>query len=367
MVVLSYILLSLIALQTCFSTWFLWAMGASAKSKRKPTDQQPLSIIICAKNEADNLRQNLPKVLTQDYPDYEVIVVDDASTDDTAAILQSFAQQYTRLKIVTIGRDEERLLPGKKFALNKAVAVAKNELLLLTDADCIPASGHWASLMAVPLQGQKELVAGYGGYKKAAGWLNKFIRWETLHTFIQYSSYANTGIPYMAVGRNIAYKKALLLDAQQSELWATIPSGDDDLLIRATANRKNMTVVAEPDAFTYSDAKDNMKDWIAQKQRHVSTGKLYKVHSRFLLSLYGFSHGLMWLLFGLLLCMGQSHLVIDVMFLRCLLSWAVWSIAAFSLQERWLILWFPLCDIAWAIYNFALSPYILFKNKQQWT
>jgi glycosyltransferase involved in cell wall biosynthesis len=364
---LSYTLLILIVLQTTYTVWFLWAMGTSAKSKLNNTVQSGISIIICAKNEADNLLKNLPQILAQQHPDFEVIVVDDASSDDTASILQNFAAKHSQLKIVTIEKDEKRLLPGKKFALSKAVARAKNQLLLLTDADCTPASEHWAGMMTAPLQNGKELVAGYGGYNKYSGWLNKFIRWETIHTFIQFSSYANTGMPYMAVGRNIAYKKTLLLTAQETELWSVLPSGDDDLLIRTTANRNNTTIIAEPDAFTFSEAKNNIKDWLAQKQRHLSTGKLYKRHHRVLLSLYGLSHGLMWLFFLLLLSMGQAHLVMGTMILRCALTWTIWAIAAFSLQERWLILWFPVCDIAWAIYNFALSPYIFFKNKHQWT
>jgi cellulose synthase/poly-beta-1,6-N-acetylglucosamine synthase-like glycosyltransferase len=364
---LSNILLFLIVLQTGYAIWFLWSMGGSSQKIEGTSDLEGISIIICAKNESRNLQDRLEQILNQIHPKFEVIVVDDASEDDTKNVLEAFGDQYPNLKIIHIDTNEARVFPGKKFALSKAVAQAQYEILLLTDADCTPASEHWANLMTAPLQTNKEIVAGYGGYKKASGWLNKFIRWETMHSFIQYSSYANTGLPYMAVGRNIAYKKNKLLKAQQSVLWATMPSGDDDILIRTTATKKNMAIIADPLAFTYSEAKNTLHDWWVQKQRHVSTGKLYKKGVQFLLSLYGLSHGFMWLLFIILLCMGKASLVFETMLLRCALTWVIWAIAAQRLQEQRLILWFPICDIAWAIYNFALSPFIFFKNKQQWT
>lgn len=365
--ILFFICSACILLQILFAVWMLWTGPSSAGPFRKEEQRVlPLSIIICARNEAPQLRKNLESVLQQDHPDFEVIVVNDRSEDDTATVLDSFSA-YPNLRCIHIPVTEEAALPGKKFALSKGVAAAKFERLLLCDADCTPATTAWARLMAAPLQDKTEIVAGYGAYERHKGWLNLFIRWETLHTFIQYCSFTRSGMPYMAVGRNLACTKSTLQQAQAQPLWASMPSGDDDLLMRLAANRHNTKIVQDPAAFTCSTPKLSFAAWLAQKQRHLSTGKLYRPHIKLLLSLYGFSHGLMWLLFGLLCLAGKAYLVSTMMLLRCLLCWSMWAASAQAMRENSLVLFLPLCDVGWALYNLILSPYIFFKTKKQWT
>jgi glycosyltransferase involved in cell wall biosynthesis len=345
----------------------LWAVGGSNTDAKNKERFEPLTIIICAHNEAQNLQSNLPFVLQQDYPDFEIIVVNDASDDNSLAILEAFARVYKNLKIINIAHQEARDLPGKKFALSKAVAIAQHEMLLLCDADCKPVSNDWATKMALPLHQSKDIVAGYGAYKERKYWLNKFIRWETMHSFLQYSCYANSGMPYMAVGRNLACRKVTLETAQKAPIWSSMPSGDDDLLVKLMGKRKNVAIVSDPNSFTISEAKSNFSDWLKQKQRHISTGKLYKRNIQFLLGSYALTHGLMWLLWLILWLGGLGYLISSLMLLRCILVWSLWGITADNLREKKLILWLPFCDIAWAIYNLILSPYIFFKTKKQWT
>lgn len=332
----------------------------------------PVSVIICARNEAANLQKNLPAILSQRYENeagkrmYEVIVVNDASTDDTAKVLDELGRANASLQVVTIPQNAERNLPGKKFALGKGVAAANHELLLLTDADCIPASEYWLEKMILPLAGGKQVVAGVGKFFPAKGLLNAFVRWETLHTFLQYSTYTSADRPYMAVGRNMACTKAAFMHAQQSDAWAKLPSGDDDLLVNAVADSNNAFFVADPATFTYSPAKEDWQSWIKQKQRHLSTGKYYKPAIILLLGIYACSHALMWLTFFMLLLTSNWLLALGVMACRCVVYWMIWAEAAHKLHEKRLTRFFPLADIGWMIYNFAFSPYIFFKNKQSW-
>lgn len=335
-------------------------------------DTPAASVIICAKNEAENLRQNMPAILSQRYmneagkPLYEVIVVDDASTDHTALVLLSVQKDHPNLKIVNITAEEERRFKGKKFALSKGVAVAENQFLVMTDADCRPVSDNWLQLMVAPLTEGKEIVAGYGKFKAHQGLLNSFIRWETLHTFLQYSTYAMNGFPYMAVGRNIACTKAIFEKAITSEAWNKLPSGDDDLLVNAAATQDNIAIVVNKDSFTLSMPKADFTDWVSQKQRHLSTGKYYKPSTKGLLSIYASSHALMWLLFIPLLFMGDIQMVLLAMAFRCFIYWFIWLDTTRKLKEKHLVSLFPVLDFAWMIYNFGFSPYIIWKNKKQW-
>ena len=332
----------------------------------------PVSILICARNEAINLAENLPAVLAQQYHDgsgkpmYEVVVVDDSSDDDTPGLLTRLQLQFQHLRIVTVPAHEVRTLKGKKFALDKAVSAAANDWLLLTDADCTPAGSHWLSGMVRPLAEGKEIVGGYGAYHPTHSWLNAFIRWETMHTFLQFSTYARAGKPYMAVGRNISCTKDILMRAQRAPDWNLLPSGDDDMLINIAATSGNMAIVDDPEAFTYSHTKEAFSDWVTQKQRHVSTGKYYPAQTKLRLGLYGFTHAAVWFYFIALLFTSLAMPAIYIMAVRCIMYWLLWAVTARRLKEKSLILKLPVLDIAWMLYNFTFLPYILFKNKKNW-
>jgi len=334
--------------------------------------QQPVSVIVCAHNEAPNLLANLPSVLSQKYKDgvgkslYEVVVVNDASTDNTEDVLNSLKIKYPHLIIVEVSADTYRTLPGKKFALSYGVAAASNEWLLMTDADCKPAGEHWLGSMVAPLAYGKEIVLGYGAHRTTSGLLNAFIRWETVHTFLQYSTYAMAGTPYMGVGRNLACTRQTMLEAQEAPIWGSLPSGDDDFLVRIMADNSNTAVVSTPRAFTYTDAKNSVDEWVAQKQRHLSTGKYYKAISILLLGFYACSHALMWLAFILLLFTIVAKAALVAVAVRCLLYWPVMAYTAHRLREKKLFTLLPLFDFGWMIYNFAFAPYVLWKNKKQW-
>ncbi len=334
--------------------------------------QQPVSVIICAHNEAPNLLVNLPSVLSQKYKDsvgkplYEVVVVNDASSDNTEDILNSLKIKYPHLIIVDVSADTYRTLPGKKFALSYGVAAASHEWLLMTDADCRPASEHWLSSMVAPLSKNKDIVLGYGAHRSAPGLLNTFIRWETVHTFLQYSTYAVAGNPYMGVGRNLACTRQTMIEAQEAPIWGSLPSGDDDFLVRIMADNSNTAVVSTPVAFTYTDAKNTVDEWVSQKQRHLSTGKYYKTISILLLGFYACSHALMWLAFILLLFTVVAKAALVAVAVRCLLYWPIMAYAAHRLREKKLFTLLPLFDFGWMIYNFAFAPYVLWKNKKQW-
>lgn len=362
-----------IVIQLAYILYFFTHIFSLAQKTSRYTPTNPVSVIICARNEADNLKNNLPAILSQRYANvqgntiYEVIVVDDASDDDTAMVLQEIASIHNHLRIVTIPPEVERTLPGKKYALSKAVEVAHYDKLVMIDADCEPSSALWLLQMTKPFMEGKDIVLGYGQYKTEVSVLNSFIRWETVHTFLQYSSYAKAGRPYMAVGRNMACTKAAFLKAQKSPQWGKLPSGDDDLLVRAAGGRGNVAVICNRGAFTITHAKDEWGAWAHQKQRHLSTGKYYRFFTKFLLGLYGFSHAAAWAFFFVMLFTPLWAEALAVMVLRCGIYWMVWQRSACILNEKRLIRYFPFFDLGWLLYNFVFSPYILWKNKQQWT
>lgn len=244
----------------------------------------PVSVIIAAKNEAENLALHLPYILTQEYPEFEVIIAVNNTTDTTIQVLEHLQQEYSHLKWIEINTVPEKFSP-KKYALAQAIQRAKYEYLLFTDADCVPNSNTWIKIMMSSFANPKiEMVLGYSPYKRENTILNSFIQYETIFTAIQYLGLAQLGIPYMGVGRNIAYKKSLF----QKYTFNThkhILSGDDDLFVNQTANKTNIAIQITEKAWVYSIPKKTWQSWYRQKSRHISTGKYYKIYHLIILGI----------------------------------------------------------------------------------
>lgn len=267
---------------------FFYSQAAKPEKKKKKSQRRksyfPVSVIICARNEEENLLKHLPLILKQDYPDFEVIVVNDCSDDNTQLILNNFQMQYKNLKVTNIQKDP-KFTHNKKLALTIGIKAASHEHLLFTDADCYPVSKKWIKKIAANYENDIDIVAGYGAYETKPGFLNKLIRFETVFTAMQYMGFAERNLPYMGVGRNLSYKKSLFFKNKGFASHAHLPSGDDDLFVSETATPLNTVIEASPESFTLSVPESRFIDWLRQRKRHFITGPRYKFKIKFLLSL----------------------------------------------------------------------------------
>lgn len=317
---------------------------------QKSVSRQPVSVIICARNEAENLKQLLPLLIAQNYPKYEIILVNDHSTDSTEEVMLNYKDQKNdsekfSIKMISLTGDDGRR--GKKNALTRGIREANYDLLLLTDADCMPVSDNWISLMSSKFAENKDLVLGYGPYRKIKNsFLNKMIRYETLLTAIQYFSYALNGSPYMGVGRNIAYKKELFDKAGGFESHRELLSGDDDLFINAVADSSNTSVCIDKSSFTLSEPETGFKKWFDQKRRHITTSGHYKKNHQLLLGLFYLSQLLFWILAVLLLF--KKEFIVATLIL-IMIRFFVWFTAIYrsstKLEETDLLLLSPFLEI----------------------
>ncbi len=326
-----------------------------------------VSIIICARNESKNLQKYLDRILNQNYRSFEVVVVNDDSSDSTSNILLNFHIKYPILRIVTL-KDKPKG-SGKKFALAEGIKAAKHEILLLTDADCMPNSKYWIRDMVKHLDDQTDIILGYGPHNKAKDILNKWIRYETLNTATQYFSFALAGMPYMGVGRNLMYRKKLFRKAGGFNDHDHLLSGDDDLFINSVANSKNTRITLEPETFMYSDGKQSWKDYYRQKARHLTTGKHYHLKHQILLGLYTLSHFLFYIGGIVLLTLNFSTIfvVVVLVYLVRLSIMILWYRAIFKkLQDTNLIYWVPFFDLGLLLYYLVFSPVLMTGNTNRW-
>lgn len=335
-------------------------------TKSGGASQPPVSVIICARNELKNLRSFLPSVLEQDYPKYQVVVVNDCSWDESAAYLEEMADAYPHLKVVTI-KEQEKYPHGKKLALTLGIKGADHEFLLLTDADCKPASTQWIKEMASHFTDGKDLIIGYGAYLKEGGMLNKWIRFDTVYNALFFLGRAINGKAYMGVGRNLAYRKSLFFANKGFASHYHIITGDDDLFVNETATRTNTSVCLDPIAFTYSKPKATLTAWMHQKRRHMSAGVHYKGKDQRYLGLYFMSLTGFYVLTIILLILKQYPEVIVSMFtIRLIIQMIVFGKGMQKLKENDLIWFTPVFDAFTAFSYPVLSVSSLVIKTKTW-
>lgn len=333
--------------------------------KRNPQSKDfPVSVIICARNEADNLQKNLPSILTQAHKKYEVIVVDDCSTDDTEMVLNLFMKKYNHLRVTRIVEDK-KFTHGKKLAITVGVKAAQYEWLVFTDADCVAVSDQWLNRLQENFKDETEIVLGYGAYHSYDGWLNKYIRYDTATIAMQYLSYAIKGNPYMGVGRNLAYKKSLFFKNKGFASHYNILSGDDDLFVNEAANKTNTGVEFHPDSRTMSEPKFKWRQWTLQKKRHFLTANRYKGRHVFLLGLEPLTRALFYLTFVVLLCMGTNWpIILGLGLFRLIFIITIVKLALDKLHEKKIMPWIVIFDIISLFINFILYITTSFRSKK---
>jgi glycosyltransferase involved in cell wall biosynthesis len=363
--VLAILCISALAFQYLYMLYFFTGFP-----KKMPVDAAldlpKVSLVICARNELENLRKHLHPWLSQKHPHFQVVVVNDRSWDASEDYLDSMAQIHSNLKVVNL-RDADNFWIGKKFALTIGIKAAEHSHLILTDADCMPASDQWLSQIAVGFN-SADIVLGYGGYERKGG-VGSLVVFETVHSALHWMSWAARKKTYMGVGRNLAYKKEMFLNDKGFSTHMHIPSGDDDLFIGSVAKKNNVALRILPEAFTWSSPPVSFSKWIQQRSRHLTTAKLYKPLPKFLLGTWSFTALLLYLLIPIVIFQWKQWPVLALLFgLRWLVYWIFLLIAGIRLKQWKPILLLPFFEpfliVAQSFMHFSNARSK--RNRQRW-
>jgi len=340
-----FLIFSVAAAIQLFYYYFFYLSVFTYKQNVPGKASHPVSVIICARNEAENLSNFLPAVLKQDYPDYEVIVVNDCSEDNSYEILGKYLMQYPHLKISTVNKDP-KFTHNKKFAQFIGIKAAKNEILLFTDADCQPESDKWLEGMTSHFDDKITFVLGYGGYRAEKGLLNKYIRYDSMTIAMQYLGMAIRGIPYMGVGRNLAYRRSAFFANKGFGAHTNLASGDDDLFVNTNASGLNTCVEFSRNTHTRSVPKSTISEWITQKKRHLTTAPYYKLRDKLLLAAEPVTRIIFYTAFILLLSFGFFWpFVLTIFVTRLITQIIVFNLVQKRLNEPRLLAYSLIFDI----------------------
>lgn len=336
------------------------------KARTVAVPDVPVSVIIAARNEADNLRSHLPAVFNQQYPDFEVVVVNDASDDDTDQVLKEFSDRHPNLRVVNVPKND-RHDGGKKLAVTLGIKAAKYNRLLFTDADCEPASPHWIRTVVSRCPSPDGLVLGYSPYRKGRGFLNAVIRTDAWITAMDYFGMALAGVPYMGVGRNLSYDKDVFFEVGGFRTHYALASGDDDLFVNQVATPKNTGVCLEPDGHTVSLPKNTWKAYWHQKRRHLTTGHRYKKKHRCLLMVKPLAVFVLIVSAAILLATNVWTIAVAaVLGVLLLLRWLVFCRSVKWLGQGDILIFAPVMEVAVLFGTAAAHLANAFSKPSQW-
>lgn len=336
------------------------------RPRKKSPGAQPwpelpgVSIVIAVKDGSDSIAKHFNEFLSQDYPLFEILIVNDHSSSEQQKKLEELVHGLTQVALY-----HSTVKPGKKQALSLGIEKAKYDLILCTDADCLPADQGWIKSMVARCTGDN-LVLGYSPYKPGRGLLNCFVRFETLMTGIQYLSWAIAGRPYMGVGRNMLYPRKLFQREDPYKNQEHIPYGDDDLWVQLAARKTNVEVNLDPTSFVYSDPPPSWRSWFKQKHRHLSAAHHYQMTSWWQPGLYGMALVVHWFLLPFLIPFPFDGMIFVLLVLGLAIRWDTYRRWTSQLGDQDTNLWYPVLEVGYALYLAGMGFITIVAKKQTW-
>ncbi len=365
MQLLLYLFLACCAIQALYNLVF--AVALSKRSIKQQPATGPVSIVVAVHNELPNLQRLITSLLNQRYHSFEVIIVDDRSTDGSTEFLKKAAEESNLLRAIRVDHTPIGINP-KKHAVATGIGAASNDIILLTDGDCYPHSNLWISETAARFSDETMIAIGYSQYEKQSSLLNYFIRFETLLTAIQYMSLAILGRPYMGVGRNLAYRKSFFIGSGGFEGIEGITGGDDDLFVNKHSLAENTVITTGTDSLVLSVPKEKVADFFKQKIRHLSVGKRYKTLDKIILGSFTLSNIICWIaLIPLAIKAIHPPPLIIALSIKISTMFVVFYAAKKKLGDR-LSLWgIVLLDIIFVFYYITTGLAALVSKKVKWS
>lgn len=373
--IVSGIFLITVSVQIFYILIIFGRMSFFYKKKIKDSLSNPegVTVIVTAHNQKDDLKKLIPAVCEQDYPNFDVMVINDRSWDGTRGLLEEMMSLYPKLRTVTVKYTPDHVT-AKKYALTLGIKVAKNDILLLTDADCIPKSNKWIELMTAPVRNEEKTFSlGFSQYNYGKGLLNHWIQFETLWTGLQFLAFAIWKSPFMGIGKNLCYRRSFFMDKKAFKGQWHINGGDDDLFVNQYANGKNTAVVISPESITLSTPKTNWKSYFIQKKRHFNSGKYFQVRDKLKIGIYSFTHLIFWVTgIYLLILLGLEQnwehflVILGIMIVRSILLTSVFTSARKKLEGKTKVFWTGFFDLMYLGYFWILGGLGYQSKKVRW-
>jgi glycosyltransferase involved in cell wall biosynthesis len=364
LLVLFYVFVAFTGIQIIYYLTFS-SILFKKKKQIKNYLEHPISVIIFAKNKGKELQKYLPYILEQEYKKFEIILINNASSDDTDEILESFKEKHSNLKIIDV-ENNEAFWGKKKYALTLGIKAAKYNNLLFTDADCKPVSKKWISEMSSVFSEKRTIVLAYSKFKKENTLLNILARYKNLLTSIQYFSYTKIDSPYMAVRRNMGYNKSEFFKVKGFINHMHIKQGEDDLFIQDAANKENTTLCIHKNSFIEVKPPTSFFNWFQEIIVNNSTQKHYKVHHKIYLQLFLFTKFFTYILSIILFFFYPWKIILAILLTYFFIQFLVIGFSSKKLKEPQITYFLPFLEIGLLLFHFSIFITNLISKPNNW-
>ena len=338
---------------------FFWIVQLDIVNRHDENHQYPelekpsVSIVIAVKDEYDNVQELIPSLTCQDYPNFNIIFVDDHSSDETLG----FLKQQDPSKITVLELPE--LKNGKKAALTFGIQHCTASWILFTDADCKPVSPNWINEM-MKKSSTCDVILGYSPSQLSGNFLSHWINYETWFIAMQYLSAAIMNISYMAVGRNMAFKRSLFNEVGGYDNHPEVKSGSDDLFISGLPENTKVGIAIYKDSWVLTQSSTSIWAYNQQKRRHLTTAPYYKLSTKLRLAVISFSQ----LAWYISLFFIQIPIVIACgLSIRFLVLYLIGNRSRYALRPQFHLYLLPVYDFLLMIFYFLISPTLVFSRK----
>ncbi|MDR1006525.1 MAG: glycosyltransferase [Bacteroidales bacterium] len=350
-----------------YGSVFRYKTIAKKRKKTDPSLLPSISVVLVTKDEQDNLKDRLPMIMEQQYPNFEVVVVNNASCDDTEYMLKFMRSMYPHLKVVNLYTEAPNKFQGKKYPLSLGIKSAKNDYILLTNANCIPNSYLWINNMVEGLTQKKTTVLGFNLYERKKTLLNNFIQYDSLNNALNYEGMALLGNPYKATGDNLIISRKQFFDTGGFIPLYNISCGDMELYVNRTAKKKDTSVVLDEDAFVRTQAPQSFSAWRRQKKRKIKTAYHYKFSDKLLVSILPLTSFLFYAALVLLFILGMPwEWILGAVLLKFIVHSLFFFKGSSVLMKNKLCIFAPLFEIFFLIFNTIIGFNVLFSKKDRW-
>lgn len=271
--------LSFVALAVYYALFYFRLGHYKQVGKSESETLPPVSVVLCSQNQGEWLRTNLVYLLEQDYPDFEVVVVNYCSTDDTKFVMQVLSENYKRLQVVTMDQNVCGYR-GKKYPLSIGIKSAKHDLLLMADPDCLPRDVErfdWIRQMVAGYRHKNvDIVLGYCGIEPRKSLFNWMQQYDNMDYSTEYLGAAIMHRPFTGCGRNLSYRRSFFMKNNGLIYSYNEPDGADDMFVNQNCRRHNVSVVLNQESFTQAAPCRSFREWHVMRKHRIATHKYYR-------------------------------------------------------------------------------------------
>lgn len=346
--------------------WFFFSRLAFFRPAAQSPEKPPVSVIIVVHNQYQLIRQNLPELLGQDYPDFEVLVVDDTSDDGSDEVLEKLAETFSNLRVVKLTQSLN-WFKGRKFPLSLGIKSASHEFLLLTDIRFRPEGKNWISQMVAAYTFDTAIALGYATFNTTSK-INKWLRFMAFYDGMFYLSMALSGMPFKGIGPNLSYRKSLFYRHKGFSSHYVINAGDDELFVNKAATRKNTEIRISAGSQVKCSKPMTFIQWLENEKTRLAIRRFFKPGHRMMISLFSATTLLFYALFAALLIVHvQLPVVIGIFLIRLLSQLVIFGLIQKKLSEKKLLWVTPIFDLALSLIDLAIWLRLLFTKKSKWS